>query len=143
MAGTPRSPSEPTTAAEVAATLYCAYNRHDAASAAALYTADGEHREIAQGRSIEGRAAIEENLRHFLAAFPDARWEMRTRVEGASAVAITYELSGTLRGPLGPLEPRGQELRIAGCHVVALRDGEIALSEDYWDAATFMRQMRA
>jgi steroid delta-isomerase-like uncharacterized protein len=129
--------------ARVARALYEAYNAHDAAAASLLYRADGEHREVAQGRVVQGRDAIEENLRHFASAFPDVHWEPHDTVAGDSSVAITYELTGTLRGPLGPLEPAGQALRISGCHVLQLRDGLIAVSEDYWDAATFMRQMRS
>lgn len=130
-------------AGALAERLYAAYNDHDAAAAAALYAADAFHLEIAQGRRAEGPDAIARGLEGFFAAFPDARWTPDRRIASGGEAAVSYVLSGTLRAPLGPFEPRGQVLELRGVHVIGAGAGRIRWSEDYWDAASFGRQMSA
>jgi hypothetical protein len=51
-------------------------------------------------------------------------------------------LTGSLQGVLGGVAPAGQRLDLEGVHVFWLGEGGIERVEDYWDAATFMSQMR-
>lgn len=121
--------------------LYAAYRAHDPFRAAELYLPDGWHREVATGRISRGSAAIANGLSGFLFAFPNADWDIETRIPYESREAVAYRLTGTLTRPLGPLEPRGQQLNLRGVHIF-VSDGEhIASGEDYWDALTFRRQM--
>lgn len=129
-------------AVDVVERLYAAYNAHDAEAAAALYAEDGSHHEVAQGRRAAGPEAIGEGLAHFLACFPDARWEPVRRIADGDAVAVPYRLTGTLGAPLGPFRELGARLELEGVHVVEVADGRIRASADYWDASTFARQMR-
>jgi steroid delta-isomerase-like uncharacterized protein len=123
--------------------LYEAYGRHEAEEAAALYVEAGRHEEAAQGRVSEGREAIASGLRAFFDAFPDARWEPRRWIVDGPEAAVAYLLTGTLTGRLGPFEPHGQRLELRGVHLFRVGAGGIEQSEDYWDAATFGRQMSA
>ena len=128
--------------ADLAAGLYAAYNRHDPAGVGALYHAEGTHRDIAQDRTIHGPAAIAEGLRRFFTWFPDAHWEPRSQiVDPGGLVAVTYLLTATLQAPMGPVPARGQRLSLHGVHVLQPDGDRIRASEDYWDAATFHRQM--
>lgn len=122
--------------------FYAAYEARDPEAAAALYAEDGEHREIAQASVRTGRAQIAEGLGRFLAAFPDARWRVRSSVLNGARAAVAYELTGTLSAGLGPFEPRGQRLSLLGLHLFELCGGEIRSTEDYWDSGCFARQMR-
>ena len=122
--------------------LYDAYNRHDAAAVARLYAPDGSHEDVAHGRPRLGPGAIADGLRRFFGWFPDARWEPSLRIaDRRGAVAVTYLLTATLQQPMGPIAARGQPLSLRGVQVLHLRDGLISRSEDYWDAATFHRQI--
>lgn len=123
-------------------TLYEAHNGEDAAGAAALYAPGGRHVEIEQGTARAGPDAIREGLAGFFEAFPDARWRERTRVAAGERAAVTYVLTETLCGRLGPSEPASQRLDPRDVHVVEASGDKITLSEDCWDAATFVRQMR-
>jgi predicted ester cyclase len=122
--------------------LYDAYNRHRPAEAAALYRAEARHFEIAQGSERAGRQAIRESLERLFEAFPDARWEERERVVSGNRAAVTYLLTGSLQGRLGPFEPVGQRLELRGVHVFRAMDGLSEASEDYGDSGAFGRQMR-
>jgi steroid delta-isomerase-like uncharacterized protein len=122
--------------------LYQAYNDHDSEAVAALYCDDGEHEDVAHGRPRRGAQTIAEGLRQFLTAIPDARWETSDRiVEGDRAVA-RYVLSGTLQRDMGPFRASGQRIVLRGVQVLELRAGRIARSEDFWDGATFQRQLQ-
>lgn len=123
--------------------LHAAQNAHDAQAAAGLYAENARQVEIATGQKRAGRAAIGEGLTSLLAAFPDACWEERMLVASGDRAAIGYVLTGTLQAKFGPFEPAGQSLRLLGVHLLLVEDGEIALCEDYWDAASFASQMRA
>lgn len=130
------------TANDLADRLYAAYNRHDPAEVGRLYGTDAVHEEIAQGQTRQGAETIAEGLRRFLTWFPDARWEPRTRVvDPGGQVAVSYLLTATLHAPLGTIAAVYQPLSIRGVHLLHLSDGVIRRSEDYWDAATFHRQM--
>jgi len=130
-------------AAALADLLYEAYNRHEPEAAAALYAPDGFHLEIAQDRRAEGPEAIAGGLVGFFAALPDAHWSAARRIAQDGEIAIAYTLTGTLQGQLGPFAPRGQALKLRGVHLLGTREGQIRWSEDYWDAASFGRQMSA
>ncbi|UGS35924.1 ester cyclase [Capillimicrobium parvum] len=128
--------------AQLASRLHEAYNAHDADAAGRLYAPDGRHVEIATGGERSGPEAIADGLRGLLAAFPDARWEERMLIAEGDRAAIGYVLTGTLTEAFGPFEPNGQRLELPGVHLVSTAGGEITRCEDYWDAASFGRQMR-
>jgi steroid delta-isomerase-like uncharacterized protein len=129
------------TARTVVEALYAAYNEQRTGDAAALYAPDARHEEIATAQVKEGRGPIQAGLEQFLRAFPDARWQLTHLVTDDVSAAATYILTGTLSEPLGPLEPRGQQLELRGVHVLRLGPLGIENIEDYWDASTFGRQM--
>ncbi len=131
-----------TTTSERISALYAAYNAHDAPAAAALYGPNGAHEEIADARVAKGPDAIQAGLEHLFAAFPDVHWEpSEPLIDGRQAV-VRYHLTGTLRERLGPFDPVGQRLAMKGVHVFELdAEGRIERSSDYWDGATFRRQM--
>lgn len=127
---------------QVVRALYAAYNTADVESASALYAPAGRHLEVATERLGEGPDEIGAGLAGFLGAFPDARWEEQVRVVAGRRAAVTYLLTGTLRARLGPFEPAGQRLELRGVHVLDVGPEGIVSCEDYWDAATFGRQMQ-
>jgi hypothetical protein len=128
---------------QVVSGLYAAYNAGDADAASALYAPTGRHLEVATGRRGEGPAEIGAGLAGFLRAFPDAHWEERVRVLADGRAAVSYLLTGTLQDRLGPFEPAGQSLELRGVHVLDIGPQGIEFCEDYWDAATFGRQMQS
>jgi len=128
----------------IADVLYDAYNRHDAAAIAGLYDADGTHEDMAMGRSKVGQAAIVDGLQKFFGWFPDAHWAPREQIaDPFGSVTITYLLTATLQAQMGRTIARGQRISLRGFHVLHVRGRLIHRSEDYWDAATFQKQLNA
>lgn len=125
----------------VLAALYEAYNRHDPHAAAALYSPEGTHEDVAIGRPSRGQEAIAEGLRRFFVAFPDARWTATDQLEENGRAFSRYVLTGTLQQDMGPFRAVGQRLELAGVHVLETSSGRIERSQDFWDGGTFQRQM--
>lgn len=126
----------------VAERLYDAYNRHEPAAVAQLYAADATHEDVAQGRPRIGPGAISDGLRKFFGWFPDARWEPHFQITDSDGrVAVTYLLTATLQTQMGQVPGSGQKISLRGVNVLHQQGGLICRSEDYWDAATFQRQL--
>jgi len=122
--------------------LYAAYNRHDPAAVADLYSATGTHEDIADGRPRRGPEAIAAGLQRFFTWFPDAHWETEFQIsDGSGRAAITYQLTATLQARMGNIVPCGQRIALRGVQVLQIDNGQIGKSADYWDAATFQRQI--
>ena len=126
----------------IAGALYDAYNRRDFGTVASLYEIDGAHQDIAMGHQVVGGEAIATGLKKFFAWFPDANWEpLRQMCDADGSTVVTYRLTGTLQAQMGPVIPTGQKISLRGVHVLFLRQDRIVSSEDYWDAATFQKQL--
>jgi maleamate amidohydrolase len=133
--------ADPAGLATLAGRFHEAYNAHDAAAAAALYAPRGRHVDVPMNSVSAGPEAIEQGLAHFLRCFADARWTPSAPIVGDGVVTIPYRLTGTLAERLGPFEPRGQQLDLAGVHVLVAPSGAIIESLDHWDRATLERQL--
>jgi steroid delta-isomerase-like uncharacterized protein len=134
--------STPVNAREIASELYRAYNSHDTAAVAQLYAEDASHVDVAHGRPKLGPSEISEGLGKFFHWFPEAAWDVAQIISADSDhVAVTYTLKASLQAAMGPVEAHGQKISLRGVQVLTLRDGKIQRSEDYWDAATFQKQL--
>jgi steroid delta-isomerase-like uncharacterized protein len=130
-------------AGDVVDRFWTAYNAHDVEAAIALYAPDGTHHEVTQGKRVEGHEALRSGLTRFLESFPDARWEEQRRIVAPDGAAIAYRLTGHLAAPLGPFKTPGRALDLEGVLTIEHSGGQITATADYWDAATFGRQLQA
>lgn len=129
---------------DIAHELYAAYNKHDVQGVAALYSANGSHTDVAQARTQVGPERIADGLQRFFEWFPDAQWIPSSYiVDPGGEVAIPYLMTATLQAAMGPILPRNQQVSLRGVHVLRLVGHRILSSEDYWDTATFQRQINA
>ncbi|MDK1376822.1 MULTISPECIES: ester cyclase [unclassified Sinorhizobium] len=132
----------PVESASIAEQLFAAYNDHQLDIVSQHYADDASHEDVAHGRPKIGAAAIADGLRKFLGWFPDAAWEVTSRIVGqGDEVAVAYTLTGTLKTQMGPVTPRGQRISLRGIQVLKITNGKIQRSEDYWDATTFHKQL--
>lgn len=122
--------------------LYTAYNDHDPSAVARLYAPNATHEDVASGRPRGGPEAIAAGLRLFFSWFPDAHWQPTLQIDdGRGRIAIPYRLTASLQAQMGSIAPRGQAISLRGVHVLEIEGGRIGKSFDYWDAATFQRQL--
>lgn len=130
-------------APELLRALVDAYNRHALDELLELYDPEGVHEDVAGGRRKRGPAKIAAGLERFLRAVPDAHWAVARVAGTANGAVAPYVFHGTVRERLGDAEPRGQVIRLDAVLLLHARDGRITRTRDYWDSATFARQLRA
>lgn len=77
-----------------------AFNAHDAGAFAALYASDAVLFDPAYPEPLRGRAAIEQDIRDFFEALPDAGIQVTRVLQEGAVLAVEYTISGTNTGPL-------------------------------------------
>ena len=120
--------------------LYDAYGRHDHRAILAIYCDDATHDEVSQLKTKQGAAEIAVGMQKLFSWLPDVRWEVKSMIVGSGGeVAVAYLMHATAPQKSGVTEVKTISLR--GVQLIHVADGRIRHSEDYWDAATFQRQV--
>ena len=114
-----------------------AWCSQEPASVAAHYAPEGSLA-INGGEPAQGRAALTEVARSFMAAFPDLRVLMEDLVVTDAGADYHWTLVGTNIGPGGT----GNRVRISGSEEWTIGgDGLIAESQGHYDQAEYDRQL--
>ncbi|MDH6292539.1 hypothetical protein M2275_007478 [Rhodococcus opacus] len=92
----------------------------------------------ADPRTPENIAA---GLAGLFAAFPDAQWNLDDTLLDGNGAAVTYALSGHSNSRLGPYEPKGQSVHLAGVQMLEVKGNHIITSTDYWDGGALHCQL--
>lgn len=122
---------------EFAQRYTAAWCSQDAASVAALYSADGSLF-VNDGPPAVGRGAIAEVAQSFMTAFPDMRVVMDKVLGQVDRAEFHWTLIGTNTGPGGT----GQRVRISGVELWQMgEDGLIASSRGHFDNSEYRRQL--
>jgi steroid delta-isomerase-like uncharacterized protein len=121
-----------------------AFNRHDAAALAALYSRDARLLDQAAPGPIEGRVGVQQYMAGYFAAFPDLRWErIGIEVDGNTLVE-EWRATGTHDGDLPGLPATHRHVSVDGCSVMHFDgDGLVFEEHNYWDEAAMLRQLGA
>ena len=120
--------------------LYDAYGRHDHRAILAIYCDDATHDEVSQLKTKQGAAEIAVGMQKLFSWLPDVRWEVKSMIVGSGGeVAVAYLMHATAPQKSGVTDVKTISLR--GVQLIKVADGRIRHSEDYWDAATFQRQV--
>lgn len=118
-----------------------AFNRHDAAAAAALYHDDATNIQVAWGEPVQGLQPMRDCLNAILRAFPDSTTQVEHIFEDGEWVIIEWSFSGTFRGEFAGHAPTGRRFTLLGCEFFYITDGKIRFQRGYWDRATWFRQL--
>jgi steroid delta-isomerase-like uncharacterized protein len=124
-----------------------AFNRRNARAFADLYLSDAIAFDPRYLHPLRGKAAIEEDMREFFAAFPDAFTELQPVLAQGNSLAFELKITGSHGGPLRQLdgEPivathRRVEMRKA-VFVQLTDSGLIAQERRYFDMAGLLSQL--
>jgi len=121
-----------------------AWDRHDTAAVGSFFTSDGTYTDVPLRKTLEGPAGIagfvEESLNEFSSDF---RFELKSSGESERGYAMEWTMSGThdRSSKMPPLPATGKAFEIRGVSVGTLEGSKIAANRDYWDVATFLRQV--
>jgi steroid delta-isomerase-like uncharacterized protein len=124
------------------------FNRHDGVGFAAGYAEDAVVWDPMYPEPLRGRQAVEQDIREYLAAFPDMTSTIETVVIDGDVYAVELSERGThtgaLEGPEGTIAPTGRTVsfrmsafgRIDG-------DGRVIDERRYYDLAGLLEQIGA
>jgi steroid delta-isomerase-like uncharacterized protein len=121
--------------------LYAAWSLHEPQRIDAIFTDAAVYEDVATGRLVRGKEAIKQLLRAAYAWAPDFRVTMKSLVVADDSAATEWVSEGIQTGPVGDLPASGNSFRLRGASIVNFRDGKIANVTDYYDMATFLRQL--
>jgi steroid delta-isomerase-like uncharacterized protein len=119
--------------------VYDAFNRGAADELKPLFAKDFvEHQEL-PGITGSGFAVVEQWLRMWRTAFPDAHFEILGLIGERDVLCCRIRATGTHRGEFLGMPPTGKRFDVEGYDWVRLTpDGKIA---EHWGAADDMRMM--
>lgn len=119
-----------------------AWSTQDASLFMNLFADDAHYCDVALDKVFRGREAIKAFFKGTFTTFPDFRMEIGRCAVTADAAAGEWIMSGTFLGESFGEHPTGKSFRVQGCCFMRLVDGRIVEHKDYWNPATFDRQVK-
>ena len=118
--------------------------KHDFEGLASIYATNAVITTPDEGE-IKGREGILDYLRRFSVAIPDFDWEeLSARECGDTAVDEGWVVgtnTGPVETPTETLPPTGRSLRVRGCDLATVADGQIVKHNFYFDQMELFGQL--
>jgi steroid delta-isomerase-like uncharacterized protein len=119
-----------------------AWSSHDAEKVLALFTDDCVYEDVTFGVVTRGKEELRAFATGAFAAVPDFKFQLTTRFAVGHLAGMEWLMSGTHAGDFPGLPATGRRFSsIRGATIVELHGSKIRRNSDYWDAATFMKQV--
>jgi len=108
----------------------------------ALFADDCVFEDVTFGVVARGKEELRSFVLRAFAAVPDFKYRLTSRLADGQWAAIEWVMSGTQKGELPGMPATGKRFSSArGSSILELEAGKIRRQSDYWDAATFMKQV--
>lgn len=120
-----------------------AINRHDPDAAAAFYAPDADFTDAGTGQRAQGRDAIRDVFKAFLAMSADLAIEKTNMLSDGSWFATEWVMTGVHTGDIPGLAATGRSFHVVGAGVGEVREGLIVHATEYWNMADFLGQVGA
>jgi steroid delta-isomerase-like uncharacterized protein len=117
------------------------WSSHDMERLLALFTDDVVYEDVTMGAVNRGKAELRAFGDGFFAGFPDVTFEVTSRFAGSASGAVEWVMRGTHRGDLPGLPATGKRIEVRGASIFEFAAETICRCSDYWDMATFLKQL--
>ena len=121
--------------------LYTAWSLHQPERIDLIFTDDAVYEDVPGGQIVRGKEAIKQLLRAAYAWAPDFRVAMKSLIVADDIAATEWVSEGIQTGPIGELPASGNSFQLRGASILNFQNGKIAKVTDYYDMATFLRQL--
>lgn len=118
-----------------------AWSSHDIERIASFFTDDCSYEDVALGVLNRGKEQLKAFVQATFAAFPDFAIEPRSLFAAGEWAATEWVMSGTHHGDLPEIPATGKGFSVRGVSILELQGGKIRRNSDYWDMASFLRQI--
>ena len=122
---------------------YEAWNTHEVEKILPYVTDDTVYEATVAGRVMHGKAELRSYITDSFNAFPDFKIDLKAFFVSGEWVGAEWVMSGTFKGVLQPfgLKPTGKSFSVRGATITELRGDKLKRNTDYYDGATFLRQI--
>ncbi len=117
------------------------YNQHDAAKATSYYADHAVIVDYGAPKPDSGKAQIQQTWQMYTTAFPDAHVTFEGELAHGDMVVLQWRAVGTNTGPMMDMPATNKHVDVHGCSVYHIVNGKIVHQWDYWDQASFMKQL--
>jgi steroid delta-isomerase-like uncharacterized protein len=108
----------------------------------ALFADDCVFEDVTFGVVARGKEELRSFVNGAFAACPDFTYGVTSRFAARHWAAIEWVMSGTHTGDFPGMPATGKRFSsVRGASILELEAGKIRRESDYWDAATFMKQV--
>ena len=120
-----------------------AWSSGNADNLMSLFTTDADYEDVTLSAVNHGPDALRKFATDAFEAFPGSTFELKSRFVGATGKwgAMEWVWRGRQTRDLPGLPATNAPFELRGSTVVEFRDGKISRNSDYWDLATFMKQV--
>ena len=108
-----------------------------------LFTDDVRYEDVTLGAVNQGKNALRDFAATTFGAFADLKFELKSRLVAADgrSGAMEWIWRGRQTKDLPGLPATNKTFEVRGATVVEFTDGKISRNSDYWDLATYMKQV--
>ena len=108
----------------------------------ALFADDCVFEDVTFGVVARGKEELRSFVNRAFAAVPDFKYGVTSRFAASQWAVIEWVMSGTHQGDWPGIPATGKRFSsVRGASILELEAGKIRRESDYWDAATFMKQV--
>ena len=120
-----------------------AWSSSDVDKVLPLFTDDVRYEDVTLGVVNQGRNALRDFATETFGAFADLKFELKSRLVAADGKsgAMEWVWQGRQTKDFPGLPATNKSFEIRGATVVDFTDGKISRNADYWDLATYMKQV--
>jgi steroid delta-isomerase-like uncharacterized protein len=121
--------------------LVDAWNRHDAAAIAAIYSPAYTGLDVSERLPQDGPDGAVRGFCRLREAFPDLRFAIESLLVDGERAALCWTATGTHAGTLMAIPRTGRRVRVTGITLLTVAEGRIETGRTVWDVAGALRAM--
>ncbi len=120
-----------------------AWSSSDADNLLVLFTDDVFYEDVTFGAVNQGKDALRNFATGVFEAFPGISFEVKSRSVASDGKwgALEWVMRGKQTKDLPGLPATNMPFEVRGASIVEFRDAKISRCSDYWDLATYMKQV--
>ncbi len=123
--------------------LSAMWNSKDVDRIEDLFASDAVHEDMTSGVKLRGVSAIRDLFTGTWQAIPDVRTEVGRVICQDEWVSWEWTMTATHTGDFPNLPATGRAFSIEGVSVIRISGGKVLSQRDYYDQASFLRQVGA
>jgi steroid delta-isomerase-like uncharacterized protein len=117
------------------------WNTHDLDKMVTFFRDDCVYENLPRGQTYHGKDQLKGWAKMSFDAIPDFKLDVTSLFVSGDWIACEWVMVGTQTGAAPGLPATGKSFSVRGSTIAQLKDGRILRNADYWDMATFLRQL--